>query len=153
MASPSKFAPKLTQEARDFAINCLAQWETYNGTVQAIQREHNITISLSAIAQLAQRNAEKIKEAREEYLADFQDTPLAYSKMRLREYVEIYEAAKKETPQNMHYMTKALEGIREEMAAIRLPQAAHGTIKEAIEFINGLVPFISSGQANPGKVQ
>jgi hypothetical protein len=81
-------------------------------------------------------------------LAEFKDVPLAWAKMRMLAYIDIFDNAENKTEK-----MKALEGIREEMRAINLPQAAHGTIKEALEFINRLVPFVSSRQGDMGEVQ
>lgn len=148
MEKKNRQGKRLTLEEKNFVLGQLAQWARPPDIVRDLKTRYGRTITERAIYQIKERDPDAVQEAREQYLADLGDTPLAHTKIRIRAWQEMYEQAKKKRGKNgeitpsWHYVAEALQGIREEMSAVQIDLNIHGTKKEAAEFLAS----IGSGQ-------
>jgi len=145
--SPGQHAPtykgrKITAEAKRHVLQQLAQWTPYQEIVDQLKARYSIELSYAGMKYFAQAHREEVEAVREDYLREFNDTPLAFRKVRVQRLAEVFneaiggvrDKASKTRGKSFFYALESLKLIREEMEPIEV-HLGKGSLKEVEELI------------------
>jgi hypothetical protein len=134
---------KLTGETYRYCVQQLAQWQSCAQVARGCKAKHGVTVTRAGIQYFKRTHIEEIEAAREEYLRDFNDTPLAHRKVRVKGLVAIYHSAvvgledanNKQRGKSFFYALESLKLIKEEMEPVEV-HIGKGSMTEVEELID-----------------
>ena len=171
---------KVTDQVREFILRRIAGFDSYVGAANALAADETITgadgkpvmLGTTSVSRIvhAEKARARIDEYRKEYLSNFDDTPLAYAKVRVAEYTRLYEDAKKQRTEldairaerggvvvgidnrilnNTQMQIQLLDALREETQPLNETLAREPSAQEALEYLHA----VGFGQSDTRPVQ
>lgn len=135
---------RLTKEEGDFIVTLFAEFTKADEIRAALARRFGRGVDKAWVYTFKQTHKKQIQKAREEYLADFANIPMAHAKVRVLELQAIYDKVKKEG--NTWYQLETLSKIATEVAPIMEELFPHGTDEEAKKWLQA----VARGQTDLG---